>query len=71
MKDIVNKIKLLFKDPALKRKTLFTLFIFLSFRLFAFLPVPAINLSRLRVLFSQNQFLSLLDIFSGGTLVNF
>jgi preprotein translocase subunit SecY len=25
----------------------------------------------MRLLFSQNQFLSLLDIFSGGTLVNF
>ena len=71
MKEISDKIKLLFRDPELKRKLLFTLFIFLAFRLFAFLPVPAINLERLRVLFSQNQFLSLLDIFSGGTLINF
>lgn len=71
MKEISDKIKLLFQDPELKRKLIFTLFIFLAFRLFAFLPVPAINLERLRVLFSQNQFLSLLDIFSGGTLINF
>ncbi len=71
MKEITDKIKLLFRDPELKRKFLFTLFIFLAFRLFAFLPVPAINLEKLRVLFSQNQFLSLLDIFSGGTLINF
>ncbi len=71
MKDAFYKIKLLFRDPELKRKTLFTLSIFLVFRLFAFLPVPAIDLNRLRVLFSQNQFLSLLDIFSGGTLINF
>jgi len=71
MKDIVSKIKLLFHDPELKRKTIFTLIIFLAFRIFAFLPVPAINLTRLKALFSQNQFLSLLDIFSGGTLVNF
>ena len=62
---------MLFRDPELKRKLIFTLFIFFAFRLFAFLPVPAINLTKLRVLFSQNQFLSLLDIFSGGTLINF
>ena len=70
-KKISEKISLLFKDPDVKRKIFFTLFIFFSFRVFAFLPVPAINLAKLRDLFSQNQFLSLLDIFSGGTLINF
>lgn len=71
IKKIIEKINILLKDPELKRKLLFTLFIFLAFRFFAFLPVPAINLVKLRALFSQNQFLSLLDIFSGGTLINF
>lgn len=71
MELIIDKIKSLFRDPELKRKLIFTLFIFLAFRVFAFLPVPAIDLVKLRALFSQNQFLSLLDIFSGGTLINF
>jgi len=71
MKEIREKISLLLRDAQLRRKTLFTLFIFLAFRIFAFLPVPAIDLPRLRSLFAQNQFLSLLDIFSGGTLINF
>lgn len=71
MEAIKNKILMLFRDPELKRKFMFTLFMFFAFRLFAFLPVPAINLEKLRELFSQNQFLSLLDIFSGGTLINF
>lgn len=71
MKKILEKVKSIFRDPDLKRKIYFTLFIFLAFRLFAFLPVPTINLEKLRVLFASNQFLSLLDIFSGGTLVNF
>ncbi|MBI4225540.1 preprotein translocase subunit SecY, partial [Candidatus Roizmanbacteria bacterium] len=71
MKEIIDKIKLLLRDPQLKRKLFFTLFIFLIFRIFAFLPVPAIDLPKLRTLFAQNQFLSLLDIFSGGTLINF
>ena len=71
MKEIKEKINLLLHDPELLRKTLFTLFIFFAFRVFAFLPVPTIDLAKLKELFSQNQFLSLLDIFSGGTLVNF
>ncbi len=71
MKEITDKLKQLFADPDLRRKTLFTLFIFLAFRFFAFLPVPAIDLPKLKSLFAQNQFLSLLDIFSGGTLINF
>ena len=71
MKEISDKIKLLLRDPQLKRKTLFTLFIFFVFRIFAFLPVPAIDLPKLKALFAENQFLSLLDIFSGGTLINF
>ncbi|MBI4004783.1 preprotein translocase subunit SecY [Candidatus Roizmanbacteria bacterium] len=71
MKDITDKIRLLFEDRLLRRKLLFTLFIFLAFRIFAFLPVPTIDLPKLRILFDQNQFLSLLNIFSGGTLANF
>jgi len=71
MKEIKEKIQLLLHDEKLKRKALLTLVIFLFFRIFAFLPVSVINLDKLRVLFSQNQFFSLLDIFSGGTLVNF
>ncbi|MFH1827272.1 MAG: preprotein translocase subunit SecY [bacterium] len=71
MKGILDKIKLVFNDRELKRKILFTLFILFVFRVFVFLPVPTIDLAKLRVLFSENQFLSLLDIFSGGTLINF
>ena len=71
MKEVLDKIKLLFQDKELKRKLIFTFFILFVFRVFVFLPVPTIDLERLRILFSQNQFLSLLDIFSGGTLINF
>lgn len=71
MKKSIEKFKLLFQDKDLKRKLYFTLFILFVFRLFAFLPVPVIDLVKLRLLFDQNQFLSLLNIFSGGTLINF
>ncbi len=71
MKKILEKIKLALTDQELRKKIFFTFFIFLVFRLFAFLPVPVIDLLKLRSLFAGNQFLSLLDIFSGGTLINF
>ena len=71
MKDIIDKIKLFARDEQLKKKLLFTLLIFLFFRIFAFLPVSVIDLTRLKALFASSQFLSLLDIFSGGTLINF
>lgn len=71
MKGILQKIRSIFRDPIIKKKIIFTFFILLVFRIFAFLPVPAVDIARLRTLFSQNQFLALLDIFSGGTLINF
>src|SRR3989344_3192218 len=71
MKRILQKIRSIFKDPIIKKKIIFTFFILFVFRIFAFLPVPAVDIARLRTLFSQNQFLALLDIFSGGTLINF
>jgi len=71
MKKVIEKINPLFRVPQLKKKLIFSLLIFLFFRIFAFLPVPTIDFIKLRALFSQNQFLSLLDIFSGGTLINF
>jgi preprotein translocase subunit SecY len=71
MNKIFTEIKKIFSDPLLKKKVLFTFLILLFFRVFAFLPVPAVNLANLKALFAQSQFLSLLDIFSGGTLINF
>ncbi len=55
----------------LRNKLLFTALIFGLFRLAAHIPVPGVDTLRLRQLFTQNQFLGLLDIFSGGTLANF
>lgn len=59
------------KTPDVRRKLLFTGAIFIVFRIFAHIPVAGVNLDALKSLFSQNQFLGLLDIFSGGTLANF
>jgi preprotein translocase subunit SecY len=71
----MNKILAVFrnsvKSPDVRKKLLFTAVIFVIFRIFAHIPVAGVNLAQLKALFAQNQFLSLLDIFSGGTLANF
>ncbi|MDO8639878.1 MAG: preprotein translocase subunit SecY [bacterium] len=59
------------KTKEVRQKILFTAFIFFVFRVFAHIPVSGVNIASLKNLFSQNQFLGLLDIFSGGTLANF
>jgi preprotein translocase subunit SecY len=71
MNNILRPVITSFKTPELRKKLLFTLGIFVIFRLFAHVPIPGVNTSRLAELFKSNQFLGLLDIFSGGTLVNF
>jgi len=50
---------------------LFTFGIFLVYRLLAHIPVPGVDIASIQQLFAGNQFLSLLNIFSGGTLANF
>lgn len=71
MNQIVEIFTKAFKIPELRSKILFTLVILVIFRIFAHIPVPGVDLVRLRSFFAQNQLLALLDIFSGGTLVNF
>ncbi|HUW24438.1 MAG TPA: preprotein translocase subunit SecY [Patescibacteria group bacterium] len=68
---IINELRTAFKVPDLRQKLLFTGFILFLFRLIAHIPLAGVNLLALRQLFASNQFLGLLDIFSGGTLANF
>lgn len=71
MNKILGPIVNAFKIPDLRKKILFTIGIFVVFRIFAHIPIPGVNLLALRRLFASNQLLGLLDIFSGGTLANF
>jgi preprotein translocase subunit SecY len=71
MNNFIKTLRNSFKSPEIRQKILFTLGIFLVFRIFAHIPVAGVNLAQLKNLFSNNQFLGLLDIFSGGTLANF
>jgi preprotein translocase subunit SecY len=71
VKKLNTLIKDFFRNPQLRRKLLFTLGILLVFRLLAHVPVPGVDLVQLKSIFASSQFLSLLNIFSGGTLANF
>ncbi|NCN87293.1 MAG: preprotein translocase subunit SecY [Candidatus Pacebacteria bacterium] len=71
MKKIQKKLNQIFQNKELRKKLLFTAAIFFVYRLLANIPLPAIDVERLGQMFDSNQFLSLLNIFSGGTLSNF
>ena len=65
-----EKLKLMLQDRVLRQRVLFTLTILVVFRALAAIPIPSIDHEKLAAFFSNNQFLGLLDIFSGGGLSN-
>ena len=71
MDNLLRLFRNSFKAQEVRKKILFTAGILIIFRIFAHIPVSGVDLVQLKALFSQNQFLGLLDIFSGGTLANF
>src|SRR3990167_3757533 len=66
----MDKIALIFKDRELRKKILFVLGVLLVFRIVASMPIPGVDPVRLQQLFENNQFLGLLNLFSGGALDN-
>lgn len=74
MKEVIKGL-LIYKEaltiPQIRKKLAFTFLFLFIFRLIAHIPVPGVDLAVLRSFFVNNQFLALLDIFSGGTLINF
>ncbi len=70
MENFFQKLKLIFKDPDLRKKILFVLAMLAAFRLGAAIPIPGVDLIRLRGFLEGNQFFGLLNIFSGGALSN-
>ncbi len=66
----VRKLKLIFTDPQLRNRVLFILGAFIVFRALANVPIPGVDAAQLASFFQSNQFLGLMNIFSGGGLVN-
>lgn len=59
------------KSPDIRRKLVITGVILVIYRLIAHIPAAGIDQTSLQSLFSGSPLLSLLDVFSGGTLANF
>jgi preprotein translocase subunit SecY len=68
---IIEKIRQIWKIRDLRNKILFVLSMLVIFRLVAHIPVPGVDTAALKQLFSSNQVLGLMDLFSGGGMKNF
>ena len=66
-----DKITKIWKIRDLRNNIIFVLLMLVVFRLFSHIPVPGVNMSALRDIFSSNQFLGMLNVFSGGSMDNF
>ncbi len=68
---IKNFFARIIDSPDLRKKLLITAIILAVFRLAAHIPAAGIDRTSLQNLFQGSALLSLLDVFSGGTLANF
>ncbi len=59
------------KTPSVRKKIIVTAVVLIVFRLAAHIPATGIDRTTLSALFAGSPLLSLLDVFSGGTLANF
>ncbi len=70
MQKFFHKLKLIFTERAIRNRILFVLGALVVFRMLATIPIPGVDVTVLEQFFSNNQFLGLLNIFSGGGLAN-
>ncbi|MBU0978963.1 MAG: preprotein translocase subunit SecY [Patescibacteria group bacterium] len=71
MQAVIKAVKKIFAHRPLRKKLLFTLSVIFFYRALAHVPVPGVDVAQLGSIFAGNQFLSLLNVFSGGTLSRF
>lgn len=71
LEKLTAKLTAIFANRELRNKLFFTAGVFLFYRLLAHIPVPAVDVASLQLLFANNQFLNLLNVFAGGTLSQF
>ncbi len=70
MSTFLRKLKIALTEPAIRNRILFVLGALVIFRLLAAIPIPGVDRIVLEQFFANNQFLGLLNIFSGGGLAN-
>ncbi|MBI5126211.1 MAG: preprotein translocase subunit SecY [Candidatus Taylorbacteria bacterium] len=66
MKNFFQKLGVVLNDRSMRLRIIFTVAALIGFRLLSAIPIPSIDALRLGQLLDGNQFLGLLDIFSGG-----
>ncbi len=66
----LQKIKIIFSEKAIRDRVLFVLGALIVFRALTAVPIPGVDVTVLEQFFQNNQFLGLLNVFSGGGLSN-
>jgi len=68
---LLSELSNILKITELRQKIVFTLVMFLVFRLGTHIPVPGVNAAVIEQLFTSGNLFGLLDMFSGGALSKF
>ena len=68
--DIISKAKIILQDKMLLKRVLFVVVGLAIFRLLANIPIPGVDVLKLEDFFNGNDFLGMLNIFSGGGFAN-
>ena len=66
-----NKLQQVWRIKDIRNKILYVVGALVIFRLVAHIPIPGVNLENLRQFLAGNQILGMLDVFSGGSMMNF
>jgi len=67
----LNKLKRIFSNPDIIKRLAFTFLILLVFKLGTYIPVPLIDTNSIKQVLKGNDFLTILNTFSGGGLSSF
>ncbi len=70
MNKFLHKLKVAFSDEAIRNRLLFVIGALFVFRALSTIPIPGVDQVVLEQFFANNQFLGLMNIFSGGGLAN-
>jgi preprotein translocase subunit SecY len=70
MFSFLHKLRVAFADEQIRARLLFVLGALVVFRLAAAVPIPGVDREALQQFFDANQFLGLLNVFSGSGLAN-
>ncbi len=65
---IIDQIQIILNNQNLKKKLIFTAFIFFVYRLLANIPAPGIDVEKIQAMVAGNQILNFVNMFSGGAL---